>query len=111
MRLIYGVPFSSQEIESFRQLIFNNLTHGLKYVLDSMEDMQLVVSTENRWHVELIDFATDLRDDEVFPREFYEPLRRLWNDKGVQQAWERGNEAALPEKCALPFFFIILLAR
>jgi guanine nucleotide-binding protein subunit alpha len=83
---------------------FNNLTHGLKYVLDSMEDMQLVVSTENREHIGLINFATDLRDDEVFPREFYEPLRQLWNDKGVQQAWERGNEAALPEKCALPFF-------
>jgi len=103
MRLIHRVPFSTQEVESFRQLIFNNLTHGLKYVLDSMEDMQLVVSTENREHIELIESANDLRDGEVFPGEFYEPLMQLWNDKGVQQAWERGNEAALPENLA--YFF------
>lgn len=98
MRLIHRVPFSSQEVESFRQLIFNNLTHGLKYVLDSMEDMELAVSAENSQHIELIEGANDLRDGEVFPPDYYEPLRQLWNDKGIQQAWERGNEAALPEK-------------
>jgi guanine nucleotide-binding protein subunit alpha len=52
MRLIHRVPFSSQEVESYRQLVFNNLTHGLKYVLDSMEDMQLEVSPENSEYIE-----------------------------------------------------------
>ncbi|KAN0138558.1 Guanine nucleotide binding protein (G-protein), alpha subunit [Lactarius tabidus] len=103
MRLIHRVPFSSQEVESYRQLIFNNLTHGLKYVLDSMEDMQLEVSPENSEHIELIESASDLRDGEIFPNLFYEPLRALWNDKGVQRAWDRGNEAALPEN--LSYFF------
>ena len=104
MRLIHRVPFSSQEVESFRQLIFNNLTHGLKYVLDSMEDMGLEVSPDNGEHIELIESASDLRDGEVFPEEFFEPLKLLWNDKGVQQAWDRGNEAALPEKYNFLFF-------
>ena len=101
MRLIHKIPFSAQEVESFRQLIFNNLTHGLKYVLESMEDMELEVQPEHVDYVELIESATDLRDGEVFPSSFHEPLRALWNDKGVQQAWDRGNEAALPEKCAV----------
>jgi len=104
MRLIHRVPFSSQEVESFRQLIFNNLTHGLNYVLDSMEDMELEVSPENSEHIELIENASDLRDGEVFPPHFYEPLKLLWNDKGIQQAWDRGNEAALPENLAYFFF-------
>jgi len=103
MRLIHRVPFSSQEVESYRQLIFNNLTHWLKYVLDSMEDMQLEVSAENSEYIELIESASDLRDGEIFPHHFYEPLRGLWNDKGVQRAWDRGNEAALPEN--LSYFF------
>jgi len=103
MRLIHRVPFSSQEVESFRQLIFNNLTHGLKYVLDSMEDMGLEVSPDNGQHIELVENADDLRDGEVFPPSFYEPLVALWNDPGVQRAWDRGNEAALPEN--LSYFF------
>lgn len=98
MRYIHKVPFSAQEIESYRQLVFNNLTHGLKYLLDAMEDMDLKVSEENLEHVDLIENAADIRDGEPFPKEFYQPLISLWTDPNVQKAWERGNEAALPEK-------------
>ncbi|KAJ7473932.1 G-protein alpha subunit-domain-containing protein [Mycena latifolia] len=41
MRLIHRVPFSPQETESFRQLVFDNLTRGLKYLLDALPDMAL----------------------------------------------------------------------
>ncbi|KAL0578375.1 hypothetical protein V5O48_003627 [Marasmius crinis-equi] len=97
------VPFSSQEIESFRQLVFDNLTRGLKYLLDAMEDMELKVSEENIGHVDLIENARDIRDGEPFPVTFYEPLKSLWTDPNVQRAWERGNEAALPEN--MTYFF------
>ena len=98
MRLIHRVPFTPHEIESYRQLVFNNLTHGLKYLLDAMEDMNLEVSPENVEHIELVENASDLRDGEPFPVSYLEPLKSLWFDFNVQKAWERGNEAALPEK-------------
>jgi guanine nucleotide-binding protein subunit alpha len=106
MRLIHRILFSPQEVETFRQLVFNNLTHGLKYLLDAMEDMDLAVSPRNRLYVELVEDANDLRDGEIFPQQFYKPLRQLWNDLSVQQAWERGNEAALPEKYASLHFSV-----
>jgi hypothetical protein len=109
MRLIHHVPFSRLEVEFFRQIIWNNVTHGVKYVLDSMEDMDLKVSAENSVHVELIENANDIRDGEAYPQHFFEPLNALWNDKGIQQAWGRGNEAALPEKYTL--FFMGFAAR
>lgn len=98
MRLIHRVPFSPQEIESYRQLVFNNITHGLKYLLDAMEDMNLEVSEDNAPSVQLVEDAQDLRDGQPFPTEYLEPLRKLWEDTNVQKAWDRGNEAALPEK-------------
>ena len=101
MRLIHRVPFSPQEIESYRQLVFDNLTRGLKYLLDAMEDMELEVDEENLKYVEIIENARDLRDGEPFPMEFYNPLKSLWEDPNVQKAWARGNEAALPEKCVI----------
>nr|UYO72602.1 heterotrimeric G protein alpha subunit [Flammulina filiformis] len=103
MRLIHRVPFSPQEIESYRQLVFDNLTRGLKYLLDAMEDMELEVDEENLKYVEIIENARDLRDGEPFPMEFYNPLKSLWEDPNVQKAWARGNEAALPEN--LYYFF------
>ncbi|KZV77441.1 heterotrimeric G protein alpha subunit 4 [Peniophora sp. CONT] len=103
MRLIHRVPFKPEEVESYRQLIFNNLTQGMKYVIESMDDMGLEVSSDNAHLVELIENAVDLRDGEAFPTDYYEPLQALWTDSGVQKAWERGNEAALPEN--LTYFF------
>ncbi|KAH7925703.1 guanine nucleotide binding protein, alpha subunit [Leucogyrophana mollusca] len=103
MRLIHRVPFSPGEIESYRQLVFNNLTTGMTYIFEAMEDMELVVAEENLPHVELIKNAGDIRDSEPFPEAFYEPLQALWADKNLQQAYDRGNEAALPENLA--YFF------
>lgn len=103
MRFIHKLPFSPQEIESFRQLTFDNLTRGMKYLLDAMEDMDLKVAEENLPHIDLIENATDLRDGEAFPIAYYQPLKSLWEDPNVQKAWERGNEAALPEN--LLYFF------
>jgi guanine nucleotide-binding protein subunit alpha len=103
MRYIHRIPFSPQEIESYRQLVFNNLTQGMKYVLDAMEDMELKLQEQNMEYMDLIENATDVRDGEPFPKAYYRPLQLLWNDPGVQKAWKRGNEAALPEKYSFPF--------
>ncbi|EIN05403.1 heterotrimeric G protein alpha subunit 4 [Punctularia strigosozonata HHB-11173 SS5] len=114
MRLIHHVDFSAQEVEHYRQLVFGNLTHGMRYVLDAMDDFGLKLAPENEGYVDLIDAAPDVKDGEPFPAEYREPLRALWQDKNVRAAVLRGNEAALPENEAAvltttTFFF--LLAR
>ncbi|KAJ7115364.1 heterotrimeric G-protein alpha subunit, GPA2-like protein [Mycena epipterygia] len=119
MRLIHRVPFSAQETESFRQLVFDNLTRGLKYLLDALPDMGLELppsytsSTESNSDpdsectieadVELIEKAEDLGDGEAFPLRFLGALQRLWGEEVVRTAWARGNEAAVPEN--LHYFF------
>lgn len=98
MRLIHRIPFDHREVEMYRQLIFNNLTRGMQALLESMDDMDLKLSPENQEYIDMIENAADLCDGEAFPMSFYEPLKSLWLDTNVQKAWERGNEAALPEK-------------
>ncbi|KAF8131748.1 guanine nucleotide-binding protein alpha-2 subunit [Mycena galopus ATCC 62051] len=100
MRLIHKVPFSPQETESFRQLVFENLTRGLKYLLDALPDMALELPTAD---LELIERAEDLRDGEAFPMNYYGPLSRLWSEEVVRTAWHRGNEVAVAEN--LTYFF------
>jgi guanine nucleotide-binding protein subunit alpha len=98
MRLIHRIPFDGPEIEHYRQLVFNNLTRGMQALLESMEDMEIKLSDELQEYIEMIENAPDLRDGEPFPMTFFDPLKTLWADGNVQKAWERGNEAALPEK-------------
>ncbi|KIJ45046.1 hypothetical protein M422DRAFT_29901 [Sphaerobolus stellatus SS14] len=104
MRLIHKVPFSPQEMESYRQLVFGNLTTlGLRVVLEAMDELELQLKEENTPYAQMIMEAPDLRDGDSFPSEYLEPLQALWKDPGVEQAIARGNEAALPEN--LSYFF------
>ncbi|KAF9789642.1 heterotrimeric G protein alpha subunit 4 [Thelephora terrestris] len=103
MRLIHHVPFSSQEIEDYRQLVFNNLTFGLRCVFEAMEHMELEVSIDNVKYLEMLTEVTELSDGEPFPIHLLEPLKALWADANVQKACSRGNEADLPEN--LHYYF------
>ena len=98
MRLLHNVPFSPEEIENYRQLVFNNITFGLRYILKAMEDMELEVADDNAKYLEMIAEVTDLPSGEPFPAHLLEPLKVLWADANVQAAWSRGNEVALLEK-------------
>ncbi|KAH8827083.1 guanine nucleotide binding protein, alpha subunit [Flagelloscypha sp. PMI_526] len=105
MRIIHKLPWTAGEIESYRQLVYENLTSGLKTVLDAMDIMDIEPSkevTENGW-VKMIEQAQDLKDGQAFPLEYLDVLSGLWKDPSIQQAIARGNEAALPEN--LPYFF------
>ena len=63
-----------------------------------MEDMGLNLLANNVQYVEILDTAGDVVEGKPFSVAFYEPLKALWNDPNVQKAYDRGNEAALPEK-------------
>ncbi|KAH8831149.1 guanine nucleotide binding protein, alpha subunit [Flagelloscypha sp. PMI_526] len=102
MRIIHKVEWTPREIESYRQLVFDNLVRGMKTVLDAMEDMQIEPSpliVENHW-MDVLEETHDVKDGEPFPMEYRSILQSLWADSTVQQAISRGNEAALPENLA-----------
>ncbi|KAJ6605457.1 hypothetical protein DFH09DRAFT_1121404 [Mycena vulgaris] len=92
MRLIHRVSPPRQETESFRQLVFHNLTRGLKYLLHSLPDMGLALpdpytppvegeAERDGWEeaasiqadVDLIDTTEDLRDGRRFPIRYLGP--------------------------------------
>ncbi|KAG8935897.1 hypothetical protein FRC02_005652 [Tulasnella sp. 418] len=106
MRLIHNVAFTPEEIESYRQLIFSNVILGMKLILDAMEDWNMSVSEANKRHLPPFELFPDIRDGEPFPVKYFEPLDALWRDEAVQKAYQRGNEAALPEN--LTYFFAAL---
>ncbi|CDZ96572.1 guanine nucleotide-binding protein alpha-2 subunit [Phaffia rhodozyma] len=103
MRLIHNVPFTSSETEHYRQLIFSNIVHGMRQIIDAMDLWEMRVLDVNRRNVAIIDSAPDLETGQAFPLEYKEPLVSLWNDSEVQRCYERGNEASLPEN--LVYYF------
>ncbi|SPO38479.1 probable guanine nucleotide-binding protein alpha-2 subunit [Pseudozyma flocculosa] len=98
MRIIHHIPFTPEERENFRRLVFINLVLGMKAVLDAMEEWGgEFEKDENAGHLSLFISYPDIAEDEPFPQTYLEPLKQLWKDEGVQSVYKRGNEAAIPE--------------
>lgn len=98
MRVIHEMPFSPSEVEHHRQVIFDNLTRGLRDVLEAMREMELVLRSENVQYAEMVEATVGIQEGEEYPPEYLEPLRCLWNDPEIQSVLRRGNKVALPEK-------------
>jgi guanine nucleotide-binding protein subunit alpha len=47
MRVIHNDKFNPQEIETYRQLVFNNIVRGLQMLVDSLPSMGLSISSQN----------------------------------------------------------------
>ncbi|CAE6404349.1 unnamed protein product [Rhizoctonia solani] len=103
MRIIHNDKFTQQEVELYRQLVFNNIIRGAVMLGDALTLMQLQLSRENERFVEKLRSTSDLRDGEAYPMELLQPLQDLWGDAAAQQGWSRANEVALPEN--LYYFF------
>ncbi|KAJ7481009.1 heterotrimeric G-protein alpha subunit, GPA2-like protein [Mycena galericulata] len=97
MRIIYSVPFSSHEIESYRQLVFDNLGLGIQPLLESLSDFGLSLPHALLPAAKIVQSERDLRFGEPFPRQWLGAITRLWNDSIVQEAFRRGGEHALLE--------------
>lgn len=99
MRINYGVPFHSTDIESYRQLVFNNLTQGLTFLVDSLWDLGLDLGDALLPHAEMIaSIARGGNELALQPEKCLGALLVLWNDPTVKEAVSRGNEIALMEK-------------
>lgn len=48
-------------------------------------------------YISLVDNPSEIKHGQPFPSDYLQPLKLLWNDQGVQAAYARGNESALPE--------------
>ncbi|CAE7078200.1 unnamed protein product [Rhizoctonia solani] len=103
MRVIHNDKFTPQEIESYRQLVFNNIIRGAVMLFDALPMMQLRLSQDNERFAETLRNINDLRDGEVYPEGLLQPLLDLWADAAAQEGWSRANEVALPEN--LHYFF------
>ncbi|KAJ7735837.1 heterotrimeric G protein alpha subunit 4 [Mycena maculata] len=75
MRLIHRVPFTVAETESYRQLVWENVVRGLKYLLDAMADMEIAVPERYA--------AAAAAEEGVVPPEGEVPRHRDYADVGV----------------------------
>ncbi|KAJ7624459.1 G-protein alpha subunit-domain-containing protein [Roridomyces roridus] len=101
MRMIYNLPFSSSEIEHWRQIIFDNMTRGMHYIMEELIDRGLEVPIAHRLEAALMEELYDIGEDEPFQMDYVNAFHTLWNVPVIRAAVQDAmGECAFPENLA-----------
>ncbi|PVF97735.1 guanine nucleotide binding protein, alpha subunit [Serendipita vermifera] len=97
IRLINSIPFTSEEVETFRHRIFANLVDGMRLVRNILDESDLSCSDETWRILEELDSAPEIADNQPYPQEYLGIFKTLWHDPDVQKGLLLGKQLALPD--------------
>jgi guanine nucleotide-binding protein subunit alpha len=98
MRLAHGVSFTPWEVESYRQLVFSNITSGISQILDATEALMLDFPPMLVKDLRMVAGAPDLKDGQTFPTHYGEAISRIWAASSVQEIVRSERRLVLPDK-------------
>ncbi|XP_018617458.1 guanine nucleotide-binding protein subunit alpha-13a isoform X1 [Scleropages formosus] len=103
MRIIHGQDFDQRAKEEFRATIYSNVIKGVRVLVDAREKLHIPWGDpSNQMHGETM-MAFDTRssmmakgtvETKVF-LQYLSSIRALWNDSGIQNAYDRRREFQL----------------
>ncbi|KAI7849326.1 guanine nucleotide binding protein, alpha subunit [Circinella umbellata] len=104
MRLIHASGFSVAEREAFRLVIFGNILSAMQSLLESMHELQYTLENQTNWaYISLFESLPMVNHGMPFPSEYLYPLKSLWQDDGIQEAFRKGHTFALNDN--VQFFY------
>jgi len=97
MRYIHNQPFTPEEIEDYRKIVFTNIVGGMGAIIDLMDELAISVQAPNRRFIGMVDSEPAINTGEHFPPRYLDALRNLWADPGVQACYQQQHQYALQE--------------
>ncbi|KAK2876512.1 hypothetical protein QQF64_004688 [Cirrhinus molitorella] len=105
MRIIHGQDFDQRAKEEFRATIYSNVIKGIRVLVDAREKLHIPwEDPENQAHAETV-MSFDTRssmmakgtvETKIFLN-YLPSIRALWQDSGIQNAYDRRREFQLGE--------------
>ncbi|KAI8912278.1 guanine nucleotide binding protein, alpha subunit [Powellomyces hirtus] len=104
MKLIHDNGYSSEERETFREIVFSNTVQSMRVILEAMQFMGIpLANPSNDAHRAVIMELPHQIEAEVFPAEVAAAVKTLWVDDGVQACFARSREYQLNDSAKYYF--------
>lgn len=101
MRIIHGQDFDSDALNEFRPIIYGNILKGMKVLADARRKLRLEwQDPSNQMYAEkILNFQAPQHIDTDMFMSYFDSVKRLWRDKGIQDAYDRRREFQLVRMC------------
>lgn len=111
MRIIHGKDFSEQDLQEFRPIIYSNIVKAMKVLCDARRVLKIEwgdPECQVYGDMMLNTQQTQTFDTPTF-MQHVEPVKILWRDSGIQEAYQRRNEFQLVRVIFLVCIFCCML--
>ncbi|KAM4808672.1 guanine nucleotide-binding protein subunit alpha-14 [Rhinophrynus dorsalis] len=97
MRIIHGTGYTDEDRRGFTKLVYQNIFTAMQSMIRAMDTLRIQYSSEqNR------EYALTVREVEVdkvssLERKYVEAIKKLWEDPGIQECYDRRREYQLSD--------------
>ena len=96
MKLIHDDGYSSEERESFKEIIFSNTVQSMRVILEAMDNMGIQLKNDgNQKHATTIMSLPNQIEGDQLPSDVSLAIKCLWADQGVLECFSRSREYQL----------------
>ncbi|KAL1924834.1 uncharacterized protein VTP21DRAFT_4488 [Calcarisporiella thermophila] len=104
MKLIHDGGYTTDERESFKEIIFSNTVQSMRVILDAMEQMGIEFSNPaSQYHANSILQLPPQIENDYLPAKIGVAISELWQDSGVRTCFNRSREYQLNDSAAYYF--------
>ncbi|KAM9098081.1 guanine nucleotide-binding protein subunit alpha-14 [Sarcophilus harrisii] len=97
MRIIHGSGYSDEDRKGFTKLVYQNIFTAMQAMIRAMDTLHIqYVSEQNKENAQMI---REVEVDKVsmLPRKQVEAIKKLWDDPGIQECYDRRREYQLSD--------------
>ncbi|XP_032873476.1 guanine nucleotide-binding protein subunit alpha-14 [Amblyraja radiata] len=97
MRIIHGDGYSDEDRRNFTKLVFQNIFTAIQAMIKAMDNLRVQYKIEK--NMENANMIREVEVDKVstFEKEYVEAIKKLWNDPGIQECYDRRREYQLSD--------------
>ncbi|XP_078252350.1 guanine nucleotide-binding protein subunit alpha-14 [Rhinoraja longicauda] len=97
MRIIHGDGYSDDDRKNFTKLVFQNIFTAIQAMIRAMDSLRVQYKIAK--NIENANTIKEVEVDKVstFKKEYVEAIKKLWNDPGIQECYDRRREYQLSD--------------
>lgn len=99
MKIIHGQKFDDTDLKEFRTIIYGNIIKGMKVLADARSKLNIPWGDENceRYANTVLGYDSSRALEPAVFQQYVQPCKILWQDSGIQSAFDRKREFQLAD--------------
>ncbi|XP_072007011.1 guanine nucleotide-binding protein subunit alpha-14 isoform X1 [Engystomops pustulosus] len=97
MRIIHGSGYTDEDRRGFTKLVYQNIFTAMQAMIRAMDTLRIQYSSEQNMENALLVREVEVDKVNSLERKHVEAIKKLWEDPGIQECYDRRREYQLSD--------------